>query len=70
MDEVQIEALKQIIDMKYRTELIQSGISHIIELAIVFKGKEISIYNAENQDYWKSFNNPDFNLKVDVITKA
>ncbi|WP_297426749.1 AAA family ATPase [Clostridium sp.] len=37
------EALKQIKDMKYRTELEEKHINNILELAIVFKGKEVKV---------------------------
>lgn len=37
------EALKQIKDMKYRIELEEKNINNILELAIVFKGKEVKV---------------------------
>ena len=37
------DALKQIEEKKYETELLQKGASNIIKLAIVFKGKEIKV---------------------------
>ncbi|EHJ01139.1 AAA-ATPase-like protein [Clostridium sp. DL-VIII] len=37
------EALTQIEEKKYETELLQKGINNILKLAIVFKGKEIKV---------------------------
>ncbi|ETJ35635.1 hypothetical protein Q604_UNBC10000G0001, partial [human gut metagenome] len=37
------EALKQIEDNKYEAELIDRGVSDILKLAIVFKGKKVRI---------------------------
>lgn len=37
------EALKQIDEKRYETELVQKGIKNILKLAIVFKGKEIKV---------------------------
>ncbi|EHI97946.1 AAA-ATPase-like protein [Clostridium sp. DL-VIII] len=37
------EALKQIDEKRYETELVQKGINNILKLAIVFKGKEIKV---------------------------
>lgn len=36
-------ALKQIEDKKYETELLEKGVKDIVNLAIVFKGKEIKV---------------------------
>lgn len=45
------EALKQIEDMKYRSELIEKNINNILELAIVFKGKDVRVTKRlGNQD--------------------
>lgn len=41
MEEVTDEALKQIVDMKYRTELIERNIKDIVELTIVFKNSPL-----------------------------
>jgi len=43
IEEGTLKALKQIEDMKYSEELINKGIKSIINLAIVFKGKEVKI---------------------------
>ena len=43
LEETADEALKQIFDKKYITELESRGISNMKEIAIVFKGKEIYI---------------------------
>ena len=43
LEETADEALKQIIDKKYTTELKSRGINNIKEIGIVFKGKEIYI---------------------------
>ena len=43
IEEATKEALKQIEEKKYETELVQKGINNIIKLAIVFKGKEIKV---------------------------
>ncbi|WP_367277773.1 AAA family ATPase [Clostridium sp.] len=43
LEETADEALKQIFDKKYTTELESRGITKIKEIAIVFKGKEIYI---------------------------
>ncbi|WP_297427260.1 AAA family ATPase [Clostridium sp.] len=43
IEEATNEALKQIEDKKYETELINKGIKDIIKLAIVFKGKEVKV---------------------------
>eukprot|EP00831_Metopus_contortus_P025951 TRINITY_DN2220_c0_g1_i12.p1 TRINITY_DN2220_c0_g1~~TRINITY_DN2220_c0_g1_i12.p1 ORF type:complete len:391 (-),score=58.90 TRINITY_DN2220_c0_g1_i12:82-1254(-) len=40
------KALKQIEDMKYETELVQRGVKNIVKLAVVFKGKEVSIIES------------------------
>ena len=37
------EALNQIEEKKYETELLQKGVNNILKLAIVFKGKEIKV---------------------------
>lgn len=37
------DALKQIEEKKYETELLQKGVDNILKLAIVFKGKEIKV---------------------------
>jgi len=36
-------ALKQIDERKYETELVQRGIENYKKLAIIFKGKEVTI---------------------------
>jgi hypothetical protein len=43
MEEAKNEALNQINDMKYRAELLERNINDILELAIVFKGKEVEV---------------------------
>lgn len=43
MEEATEEALKQIKDMNYRAELIEGNVENIIELAIVFRGKEVKV---------------------------
>lgn len=43
MEEVTEEALKQIDDMNYRAELVERDIKNILELAIVFRGKEVKV---------------------------
>lgn len=43
LEETGDEALKQIFDKKYITELESRGITNIKEIAIVFKGKEVHI---------------------------
>ncbi|AVK48711.1 hypothetical protein AXY43_12000 [Clostridium sp. MF28] len=47
LEETANEALKQIFDKKYSTELESRGIINIKEIAIVFKGKEIYIKEAD-----------------------
>lgn len=37
------EALKQIDDMNYRADLLERDVKNILELAIVFKGKEVQV---------------------------
>ncbi len=43
LEETADDALKQIFEKKYITELVSRGITNIKEIAIVFKGKEIYI---------------------------
>jgi len=45
-------ALKQIEDKKYETELLERGIdsANIKKLAVVFKGKEVFVKEAERQN--------------------
>ncbi|WP_160685505.1 AAA family ATPase [Clostridium sp. C2-6-12] len=43
IEEATKEALNQIEEKKYETELVQKGVKNIIKLAIVFKGKEITV---------------------------
>lgn len=43
MEEATEEALKQIKDMNYRAELTEGNVENIIELAIVFRGKEVKV---------------------------
>jgi len=43
IDQGTLKALEQIEDMKYEQELASGGITDIIKLAIVFKGKEVKI---------------------------
>ncbi|MHC1685763.1 MAG: AAA family ATPase [Clostridiaceae bacterium] len=43
VEEAVKEALKQIEDMKYKAELEENKVKNILELAIVFKGKEVSV---------------------------
>ena len=43
IEEATAEALKQIEDKKYETELLENGIKNIIKLAIVFKGKDVQV---------------------------
>lgn len=47
IEEATKEALKQIEEKKYGTELLQKGVNHIIKLAIVFKGKEIKVTQSK-----------------------
>ena len=47
IDEATKEALNQIEDKKYETELLEKGVNDIIKLAIVFKGKEIKVTKGE-----------------------
>ncbi|OVE67327.1 hypothetical protein CCS79_14495 [Clostridium diolis] len=47
LEETANEALKQIFDKKYSTELESRGIINIKEIAIVFKGEEIYIKEAD-----------------------
>jgi len=46
MEQGKVEALNQIQDMKYSEELIDKGVKNIIEIAIIFKGKEVMISRA------------------------
>ncbi|WP_459480892.1 AAA family ATPase [Clostridium saccharoperbutylacetonicum] len=43
IEEATKDALKQIEEKKYETELVQKGVQNILKLAIVFKGKEIKV---------------------------
>jgi len=43
IEEATTDALKQIEDKKYETELLENGIKNIIKLAIVFKGKAVEV---------------------------
>ena len=47
IEQGKVEALKQIQDMKYSEELIHKGVKNIIEIAIIFKGKEVMISKAK-----------------------
>jgi Protein of unknown function (DUF1703). len=47
IEEATEEALKQIEEKKYETELVQKGVKNIIKLAIVFKGKEVKVTQGE-----------------------
>ncbi|WP_055666111.1 AAA family ATPase [Desnuesiella massiliensis] len=48
IEEATNAALKQIEDKKYEAELLERGISNLIKLAIVFKGKEIRVTEAKS----------------------
>jgi hypothetical protein len=43
LDELLDQALKQIVDKKYDTELKRKGVKNIIKWAIAFKGKEVKV---------------------------
>lgn len=43
IEEATKDALKQIEEKKYETELVQRGVQNILKLAIVFKGKEVKV---------------------------
>jgi hypothetical protein len=43
IEEATRDALKQIEDKKYETELLENGIKNIIKLAIIFKGKAVEV---------------------------
>lgn len=45
-DDVAQEALKQIEDRKYQTELIKRGVHSIIKLAIVFRGQQVKVFEG------------------------
>jgi hypothetical protein len=43
IEEATKDALKQIEEKKYETELVQRGVQNILKLAIIFKGKEVKV---------------------------
>jgi hypothetical protein len=43
LDQVGRDALQQIEDRKYETELIKRGVGRIKKLAIVFKGQQVKV---------------------------
>ena len=43
METAEESALKQIEEKKYETELVQRGVNKVKKLAVVFKGKDVTV---------------------------